>query len=57
MERAQKQIPSSTGGVISFFSWGLRHESGRQYSGMTEAEQGAKLEETTRTKRKYTKRK
>jgi hypothetical protein len=53
MERPNKEVPSSSGGVISFFSWGLRHQSGRQYSGMTEAEQTEQL--NNKTKRKYTK--
>lgn len=56
MEKATKEIPSSTGGVISFYSWGLRHQSGRQYSGMTEAEQAEELLTKTKTrKRKGTK--
>lgn len=51
MERPSKEIPSSTGGVISFYSWGLRHQSGRQYSGMTDAEQREELEVKTRKRK------
>lgn len=27
------QVPSSTGGTITYFSWGLRHTAGNGYGG------------------------
>ena len=33
--RVLKEFPSSTGGLVQVFSWGLRHTAGKAYSGAT----------------------